>query len=303
MDPEQTTDLTRPTPVRPRTSPGLVGIITIVATTTALGFGFGVAAMTFGPAAAPTVVLHAIDVPCPVMPAAIAPEPEPALGPAEIQGPTAPRASAPTLDPACVLPAPDGATASAACAWDDGFPAISRDGGTIVVKATPDDGGRGYPSLYLNFIDVHTSKITRTIQILSADEYSAEPVDRPRLAASSAKRVVTAQKLLDAGHYRPLSLVGSDQEQTSTDPTVRVELDGDAVRMFDVDADERVLWQHHFTADHTPHDPESECGGGNLVHQTIYWDHATRTVLAAQAYHTGGCMCPDLDVALVAQMP
>jgi hypothetical protein len=305
MVPEHTPELTRPN-VRPRTT-SLPVLTAIVAATTAVGFGVGVAAMTFLPRAPAPVSLRAIGVPYPVMPAEPVVEDVAVDEPAEGPGP---RAGAPTLDAACVLPVTDGATAPTACSWDDGFPAISSDGATVVAKINHDDGGRGYPNLDLVFFDTHTAKLVRTITVLSANEYSDAPADQPKFGALIATRVASAQKVLDAGHYRPMTFLASSRTDSTdvADPTARAEVDGDAVRLFDIADDdlksEKVIWQHHFTVDHTPSTSESECSGFAIRDQTIHWDRATRTVFANQRYSTGGsCMCSDDDYQVVARIP
>jgi len=278
------------------------------------------------PTAAP-VVLNPPPSPAPVEQVSV-PElvpPTPATEP--VAEAPRPRALAPTLWPECFVPmtdpdAPD-AGPGARCSWDTGFPAISSDGAQIARIEVPDDGGRGYPGLSIEFLDVRTSKVARTAVVLSPDEYeSADPEDgdglgavTPRLRAKILRRAAAVQRALVARGFRSLELLGSHDEDLGDGdadgddappaaapvPTrIYAEIDGRAVRVIDP-ATAAVMWQHVF-ADPSPVASTDLCGSWTLRGMAVWWDPRTRTVLTTQSYRTGGCMCSDVDVAQVSAM-
>src|SRR5262245_23344485 len=97
------------------------------------------------PVVAPvTVQVQAPPAP-PPPPPPVAKPPEPAAKPAEPPPPPPPpRALTPLLNAACVLPSDE---PPAACAWDDGFPAISTDGTLVVRKIVTDSEDAGSAGL------------------------------------------------------------------------------------------------------------------------------------------------------------
>ena len=247
-----------------------------------------VAKVTVAPAA-PVVV----PVPITIMPPA---PPPPPPSPAEPEPPPI-RAARPFLQAACVLP--DGEAAS--CTWDRGFPAISEDGQTIVREAIADDGGRGHPNLAIEFVDVATSKVTKSVLILDANEYDPE---HQQLTARIGKRVAAAQKLIAAGGYR--SLLPLARLDDPTGGTLRVEPNGGAVRI--IDTEKRLaIFQASFEAsvvapDHKD-DAERECSGLSAHEPSVWFDEHTRIALVTVDYTYGGCMCGSETRVFVTRVP
>jgi hypothetical protein len=246
---------------------------------------------------APIVVLppapHGeVQVPAPPAP----PEPPPA---------PPPRANAPHLDAGCVLsgmvPGLMDGVSRVSCEWDDGFPAISADGTRVAIKRHPDDGGRGYPGMMIDFIDVATSKVVRDIVVLDPDEFDPEnPAKHERKAT---RRVAEAQALLDAGHYRSLDLVGGPLASTpEPDPAdaarIHAEVDDADIRIVDP-ATNRALWRDHIAIPRPRPLRGDDCDGWSIYRTTVWWDAKTRTVLVDQIYRSGGCLCRDEAFASV----
>ena len=251
--------------------------------------------------ARPTVVVGAAT-PAPVVVVqqpAPPPAPEPEPEPKRID----PRATSPMILPSCV--APDDRVPHPECTWDAGFPAISADGKTVVTYFVPDDGGRGFPGLSIHFIDVATSKFVADLLVLDPDEIDVdEPYGEvsPALRAKMEKRAAAAQRRIDAGDSRTMAHLGSrgwhdDTESSADRSRVYADIIGGLVRIVDP-ATQRVLFQRDLSVP----DPRSaavragasdlECAGFSLNQMDVWWDPATRTVLAAEAYTSGGCMCP-----------
>lgn len=279
---------------------GASGIVSVIALRPAKAPVIRVAApatqTTVMPLAVPSVVV--ITAPAPVTPPAPAPEPEAPIS-------IAPRALVPTINPACVT----GDDGDGTCTWDAGLPAISADGTTIAIRDVPDDGGRGYPGLSIQLVDAKTSRITKSIQVLSPDEY-LEPEDAkwPKLRAKIAKRAAIAQKALDAGQFRSLVAIdgrdllsesGSEGETTSaTDPSLRYERAGEAIRLIDR-ATNTVVWQRRYPVEAAfpPAKNPSPDGEGCYPSTTrgigLAWDPQTRTLFAGVSYASGPCYCGD----------
>jgi hypothetical protein len=242
------------------------------------------------------------------MPAA----PDPVIPPAPT--PAKPRALAPTLDPACVLPAvdedptaPDDGIdlAPSTCDWDDGFPAISADGSTIVTKFIPDDGGRGNPGLSIRFIDTRTSKLVRDALVLSPDE--VDNADRAKLQAKIAQRASAIQRSLD--NYRALAPLGTnhvgDNAADADTTKLHAEFAGEVVRIVDP-ATATAVWRHDFTRPAPKRSRPAEedlCGGWIARTISLHHDSSTGYVLATQTYDTGGCMCTSETITTVARIP
>lgn len=265
--------------------------------------------VAIAPRHAAPVIVPVIATPAPVTitpaPVVVTPAvaPVPTLEVPPAPAPPPPRATTPLLNAGCLV-APEGA-ASPSCAWDDGLPAISADGTRVATRFVPDDGGRGYPGLSIRLIDVRTSRLVRDLLVLSPDEYDPDGGD-DRLRVRVERRAAGVQRLLDAGGYRTLEHLGTqtqDLEPTVDRTRVHAELDGDRVRAIDP-ATSRVLWQHRFAAPGPRRtNPDFDCGGWGLHHTSVWWDPATRVVLVAQAYATGGCMCAVIQVEHVRRMP
>lgn len=268
-----------------------------------------------------TVPPAAVTVTVPVPAAEPAPEP---IVDAPVEAPAKPvRAATPRLWAQCVdLNAADRATE---CGWDDGFPAISRDGTTIAMKVIPDDGGRGYPGLFVRLLDTASGRVTRTIEILNPDHY-LEPSDTDddatrakvkRLNTAIAARVKSTQALLDRGGYRTLAALGAWDDMAGHDPdgepaadpiaahdTTFAEVTGDAaVRVIDP-ATRGVMFQHQFgIKDPSPGTSDDDCSGWMLRDVAVWWDPQTRVVVASLSYGTGGCMCGIYTHEQIARAP
>jgi hypothetical protein len=224
--------------------------------------------------------------------------------PAPVEAPPKPdyRALTPKLDPSCL--GIDGDADSPLCTWDDGFPAISADGKTIVDASPTDDGGRGYPGLMVTFTDAATSKAVRTILVLDPNDHDPDNPTNEKVRAKVAKRAAAAQKLIDAGDYRSLiDLGGSTLGSTSTsaDTTgIHAEFAGESMRLVDP-ATRTTLWRHRFSAPSPIAKPnyELECQGWSLAQVNAWWDPTTRIVVGNLLYHHGGCMCGSSSITQV----
>lgn len=113
-------------------------------------------------------------------------------------------------------------------------------------------------------------------------------------------RVAIAQKLLDAGDYRSMKLLGTrdemdDHDEATAHPAdgIYADLDNGLARLVEP-VTNTVIWQHNFTvARATPADDDAMCGGWNEIGMSLWWDETSRVVLASQLFRTGGCMCRD----------
>ena len=163
-------------------------------------FGFGlatggviasIAAIAMVPASeAPKVHLVPFSIPAPFF-FPYTPEPEP----------VPPRATSPQLRGACIDDVGDNETV---CEWDDGFPAISRDGTTIVVKRV--DADPGARAVTILFIDVATSRVKSQAQIRNIETisiYDDEEQDNQKMRV--AKQATAIQKQIDAIGFRSLT--------------------------------------------------------------------------------------------------
>jgi hypothetical protein len=243
---------------------------------------------------------------------AVEPAAEPAPAPAIEE---APRAITPRLEPACfhIYSPEEDSPAHKSCEWDDGFPAVSRDGKLVVTKYVEDDGGRGNPNLRIRFLDVATSKVVRDVLVLDADEVDAmyddegQATKRAQLERKVAQRMATAQRLIDARGYRSLEHLGTNDAHNqfiSNDRSkIHAEFDATAVRAIDP-ATNRVLWQRRFDVPNpTPDNGHDECMGWGLRELDIAWDPETRVVIATSQYDRGGCMCSTDVVQQVVRVP
>lgn len=265
----------------------------------ALGLSFtsGMLLADEGAAPSTTTIIEvpvAKDAPPVVLPAI---EPPP---PAVAYRATAPRLQAECIGSTADSPAPE-------CTWDDGFPAISGDGKTVVEARVPDDGGRGNPGLHLVFFDVATSKVARTVVVLDPDDapYGEPLTDKVR--ANLSKRVVAVQQELDAKKFRSLvelAPMGSPDMHAATPkaPGIHTEFTGQVMRLVDADRGAE-LWRHEWSAPAPrKHDPDVDCSAWYLAELGVSWDPETRVVFGQLLYHHGGCICGSTQLGQVFEL-
>jgi hypothetical protein len=242
------------------------------------------------PIAAPITPVT-VNVPPPPAPA----EPEPVM--------IAPRVVKPLLAAGCLLNEESDPSSPVDCSWSDGLPAISGDGATIAVKEHPGDGGRGYPSVVIRFIDVASSKVTGTTTIVSPDAGIDGETSMPTKAerAKIVRRVAAVQRRLDDQGYR--SLVALPKREEGERGGVRAEIPEEQATIRIVDDDAHVvLWQERFPAQReypdrqlAEDDPRYEgCYPSQTRELAAFWDPRTRAILAQASYASGPCYCDDV---------
>jgi|GEM_PF-2848527 len=251
----------------------------------------------------PIVTPVSITVPAAQVVVTPAPTPPPVVVAAP-EPPAQPRALAPHVQAQCLIPTPG--VEDPTCTWDDGFPAISRDGRLVATRAWANDGGRGYPGVSIHLIDVKTGRVVRDALVLSPDEYSEEPKVQDKLRVTIARRAAAIQHVLDAGEYRSLRVLASrnmDQEEGSVDVTeVHAEFAGDTMRVIDP-ATATVIGQYEFGVGRRhPSKPDGECSGWGMVRLHVWWDPATQVTVGSSLYYTGGCMCPSETIEQVGRL-
>jgi len=242
------------------------------------------------------VVVVKMEPPSIVLPAPPPPPPPPPAPPPPVVHP--PRLLSPVLDADCMLPRDIVETDTpTTCGWDDGFPAISKDGRSIALKYSPDPGPRGGTSVVIRFIDTKTSRVTRDITLLSLDESFAEKEARDKVRAQIPGRVERVQRILDAGQFRTMIPMGTSNEPLEDLEHIHADIVGGAARIVDP-ATGSVVWQGHFgePAPHVEHPEEAMCGSWTLAGLSLWWDPVTKSVLGRMNYHTGGCMCMDEEI-------
>ncbi len=264
----------------------------------ALGLSFTSGMLLADEAIAPTTTIIEVPVVANAEPAAIVlPAIEP---PATV---TAYRATAPRLEAECIgsLGADAG---SPSCTWDDGFPAISADGKTVVEARIPDDGGRGNPGLHVVFFDVATSNVARTVVVLDPDD---APLGEPltdKVRAKIAQRVTAVQQELDAKQFRSLvelAPMGNPEMHAETTPAsgIHTEFTGQLMRLVDPDRGTE-MWRHEWSAPApVKHDPDVDCTAWYMAELGVSWDPETRVVFGQLLYHHGGCMCGSTQLGQV----
>lgn len=263
----------------------------------ALGLSFTSGMLLADEAVAPVTTIIEVPAVAKAEPAAIVlPAIEP---PATV---TAYRAAAPRLEAACIG-SPGADSASPSCTWDDGFPAISADGKTVVEARIPDDGGRGNPGLHIVFFDVATSKVARTVVVLDPDE---APLGEPltdKVRAKIVKRATAVQQELDARKFRSLvelAPMGNPDMHAETPPApgIHTEFTGPVMRLVDADRGTE-MWRHEWTAPTPVNDPDVDCTAWYMAQLGVSWDPETRVVFGQLLYHHGGCMCGSTQLGQV----
>ncbi|MEO7731040.1 MAG: hypothetical protein ABIY55_08725 [Kofleriaceae bacterium] len=252
----------------------------------------------------PIVTPVSVTVPAAQVVVTPAPEPPP---PAVVEAPAPPRprALAPHLAAAhCLIPIQD--VEDPTCAWDDGFPAISRDGRLVATRYQPEDGGRGYPGESIHLIDVKTGRVVRDALVLSPDEYSEAPKAQAKLRVTMARRAAAIQQVLDAGEFRALSVLGAQRDGQDVEPPdatkIHAEIVGGMMRVIDP-ATTTVIGQYGFgVASRHPAKPDGECSGWTMAQIAVWWDPATKVTLGTPTYYTGGCMCPSETLEQVGRL-
>jgi hypothetical protein len=304
-----------PTPdwTRPFLKPRLRRAVPIIAALSGgLAFAIG---MTVGSQSPPRVLVPLITpvyvtlppppAPVVVTPPARPPTPAPA---APVEPPPQPRAIAPHLAAHCLL-APENDTSDPACAWDDGFPAISADGALIATKYFLRDNG-DHPGVSIHFIDVKTGRLVRDAQVLLPGEYNPEPAVLAKLRVTIYERATAIQRTLDARLFRSLIALGkpngsdtSGGEVHANTTKIYAEVAGGAMRIVDP-ATATVLAQSAFfapppvtepvaTTASQPDNPDALCSAMGMRWFIVWWDPATKVAYGLSDYQTGGCMCPD----------
>lgn len=227
----------------------------------------------------------------------------PAIEPPTVVDPVGYRATAPRLQIECI----GVTTADApnpACAWDDGFPAISADGKTVVEARIPDLGERDGTGLHIVFFDVATSKVTRTVVVLDPDDAPyGEPLP-DKVRATLVKRATAVQQELDAKKFRSLVELlppgnPTMHEAATPAPGIHAEVTGQVMRL--VDADRGIeMWRHEWSAP-APRklDPDAECSAWYMAELGVSWDPETHVVFGQLLYHHGGCMCGSTQLGQV----
>ena len=172
------------------------------------------------------------------------------------------------LDADCILVAD---TEDPRC-FDDGFPAISADGVLIATMFYPPMGQNDVFAIELHILDVKTSRVVREERLLDETEsftiiYPAEagPEATPRLHTTVSARTAKMQRFLDAKRFRSMTSI----EASSLPASVR--------------------WRDHAELAGSA---ESDCGAWEVRARELWWDPATRNVLAQTSYITGGCIFP-----------
>ena len=240
------------------------------------------------------LVVHAPPPPAPSPPPV--PEPPP---------PPEPRAATPRLDVECDLASfTDGGPAS--CAWNRGFPAISADGATIVQAVNPDDGGRGYPGLVVQFLDVATARVISTHTIIDPNDFDDLSTLPSRKRAAVDRRAARVQEQIDAGRYRSLARVQMPNDEWRYASPLRADVEGDRIRIVDL-ATNAALWEHRYdVAVQYPNrklDPDVAFCEPTATHSIeAWWDATTRTLITSVGYGAGSCMCSDEIVNYVIKL-
>jgi hypothetical protein len=230
-----------------------------------------------------------------------------------------PRPLSPQLWPQCVFA--HGDVAGDVCQWDDGFPAIAASGKRVAMKyGEPDYTGDGESGLWIRFVDVTSGREVRTILVRapgeSIEDTGTNTAAVEKLQKKVAARIAEAQRVLDAGSYRTMTLLSSagpfdgSADPDPAPPPTKIHADVDAsgaVRVVDP-ATSKVIWQHQFgvaspKAPITEDDDGGTCPGWELRRMSLWWDPTTRVVLSNQEYRTGGCMCSDETVEQFAHVP
>ncbi len=211
--------------------------------------------------------------------------PAPSIAPSPDVAPSPPpRRTTPRLDSACVLGALGDGPVPSTCTWeDDGFPAISSDGTLVVV----DDRGVITPreswERTILVLDVESSRIVGGYSIVVDEDAApfqdrdpstsvlAAALERARVRGRVAERVHALDAFLDHRGFRTL--------ESFDDPRGEMH--------------DRVVVPAPPSAPIAPDDP-MPCTSWHLQEMVLWRDAATRTVLAAMTYRTGGCTC---DVA------
>ncbi|MBL9013093.1 MAG: hypothetical protein JNL83_02890 [Myxococcales bacterium] len=227
-----------------------------------------------------------------------APPPAPPPSPAPVPPPPPePRAASPRLDVACELAVySDGEERPPSCDWNRGFPAISADGTTIVQAVHPDDGGRGFPALEVQFLDVATARVIATHTIIDPNAF--EDYDKLRRGERAAidRRAAAVQKRIAAGNYRSLAHVSISGDEAPASSELRADVEGDRIRVVDR-ASNVSLWEHRY--DVAVQYPNRELDGEPMCEPTgthsieAWWDSRTRVLLTSVGYGAGSCMCSD----------
>jgi hypothetical protein len=132
--------------------------------------------------------------------------------------------------------------------------------------------------------------------------------DTSALMTTISRRVAAAQRLLDTRRFRALHFLGASHSHSGDSSTatrgtepIFAELLGAEARVIDSKA-HQVLWRGSFYGSSPDRPNNEDCSGWGVWSTELWWDPASRYILGAQLYRTGGCMCPDVPVDTVQRM-
>jgi hypothetical protein len=231
-------------------------------------------------------------------------QPEPDPDPPRVRSPV------PLLEAECLLP-----DMTKRCDRDDGLPAISGDGKTIVVKHYEVDGASDAYGLTLHFVDVKTSRVVQFETLVPIGEYPrVSTEENDALLATVAKRAATLQRMLDDRAYRSLQPLGRldtyrlggppfDDTVDSDTTSIHAEFDRAIVTIVDPQTHSNLGRLDFTEKEPRGRDPEGLCTGWELRSVDIAWDPSTRIVLGTTEYDAGGCMCSTYEFSRARRLP
>jgi hypothetical protein len=217
--------------------------------------------------------------------------------------PSVSRAAPPTAGPTATasLPAPNDAPAPHISVvtdgdpypWDsrsDGLPAVSPDGAFVAYAYALDDGGRGFPNLYVGMLRVGSDAELTTA--LFTSEEVAQDSARPKLPALIQRRVAAINARLrswSAMTTREREAVGFDAPQTLSVSGLEVRYE--APRLVVLEGGHRVLARALAGG---PASNETCEYASQLASASI--DERHRILLVAIGFSAAPDWCPTVDV-------
>jgi hypothetical protein len=224
--------------------------------------------------------------PAPALPAALpVATAEPEIPQPELPAPL--RATTPHLWSHCVLPEVSDDGKPEFCNWDDGFPAISKDGSLIAFF----DDGRS-----IRWISASTAATVGVAQLVSSDEYNNSEgfTHRERIQRRVDARVARVQHLLDARGFRSLQSLGTfdaRNEQSDESPgtkNIYAEFSANGETRVINPLTSSVLWQGNLQSRSS--EPLASvirlCPERNFWFASMWWDPTSYRAIALLDFET-----------------